>query len=112
MKTIETGARSLGFSWTSLPCGARTTSKPHSWGAERFTDGAVRTATPHDVHFGLAAQRLAMRADVLATAYAAHPERLPAGRPAPPVVSGFEPENLVTGVAAAAGNLPFDRAVA
>jgi putative transposase len=35
------------------------------------------------VHFGLTAQRLATRADVLATAYAAHPERFPAGRPAP-----------------------------
>jgi cation:H+ antiporter len=48
------------------------------WGAERFTDGAVRTAT-----------RLG-----LSTFYVGA------------VVSGFEPENLVTGVAAAAGNLP------
>ena len=48
------------------------------WGAERFTDGAVRTAT----RFGLS------------TFYVGA------------VVSGFEPENLVTGVAAAAGNLP------
>jgi len=39
--------------------------------------------TPHDVHFGLAAQRLAERAAVLTTAYAAHPERFPAGRPMP-----------------------------
>src|SRR5437667_5040355 len=39
--------------------------------------------TPHDVHFGLAEQRVAERAGVLATAYAAHPERFPAGRPAP-----------------------------
>src|SRR5438552_14407285 len=39
--------------------------------------------TPHDVHFGLAEQRVAERAGVLATAYAAHPERVPAGRPAP-----------------------------
>jgi putative transposase len=39
--------------------------------------------TPHDVHFGLAAQRVAERAAVLTTAYAAHPERFPAGRPMP-----------------------------
>ena len=39
--------------------------------------------TPHDVHFGLAEQRVAERAGVLATAYAAHPERFPAGCPAP-----------------------------
>jgi cation:H+ antiporter len=48
------------------------------WGAERFTDGAVRTAT----RFGLSMFYVGA------------------------VVSGFEPENLVTGVAAAAGNLP------
>lgn len=36
-----------------------------------------------DVHLGVAARRLAMRADVLAAAYVAHPERFPAGRPAP-----------------------------
>ncbi len=39
--------------------------------------------TPHDVHVGLAAQRVAERAAVLTTAYAAHPERFPAGRPIP-----------------------------
>jgi len=35
------------------------------------------------VHFGLAEQRVAERAAVLTTAYAAHPERFPAGRPRP-----------------------------
>jgi putative transposase len=40
--------------------------------------------TPHDVHFGLAEQRLAARATVLATAYAVHPERFPRGLPQPP----------------------------
>ena len=40
--------------------------------------------TPHDVHFGLAEQRMAARATVLATAYAAHPERFPRGLPLPP----------------------------
>ena len=39
--------------------------------------------TPHDVHFGLAEHRVAKRAAVLATAYAAHPERFPAGHPKP-----------------------------
>jgi len=39
--------------------------------------------TPHDVHFGLAEHRVAKRAAVLATAYAAHPERFPAGHPTP-----------------------------
>ena len=40
--------------------------------------------TPHDVHYGLTEQRVAARAVVLATAYAAHPERFPAGLPRPP----------------------------
>jgi putative transposase len=35
--------------------------------------------TPHDVHHGVAAQRLAERAGVLAAAYRAHPERFPHG---------------------------------
>jgi putative transposase len=39
--------------------------------------------TPADVHHGLAEQRVAARATVLATAYAAHPERFSAGPPAP-----------------------------
>jgi len=40
--------------------------------------------TPADVHHGRAEQRVAARATVLATAYAAHPERFPAGQPHPP----------------------------
>jgi len=40
--------------------------------------------TPADVHHGLAEQRVAARATVLATAYAAHPERFPRGLPQPP----------------------------
>jgi putative transposase len=39
--------------------------------------------TPADVHHGRAEARLAARALVLATAYTAHPERFPAGRPVP-----------------------------
>jgi putative transposase len=40
--------------------------------------------TPADVHHGLAEQRVAARATVLATAYAAHPERFSGGLPQPP----------------------------
>jgi putative transposase len=40
--------------------------------------------TPADVHHGVAEQRVAARATVLATAYAAHSERFPAGLPHPP----------------------------
>jgi putative transposase len=40
--------------------------------------------TPFDVHHGLAEQRVAGRAAVLATAYATNPERFPAGLPHPP----------------------------
>ena len=54
-----------------------------AWYNEAHHHSGLGLLTPHDVHFGLAAQRLATRADVLATAYAAHPERFPAGRPAP-----------------------------
>jgi putative transposase len=40
--------------------------------------------TPYDVHYGLTEQRVAARAAVLTAAYAAHPERFPAGQPHPP----------------------------
>jgi putative transposase len=40
--------------------------------------------TPYDVHHGLADQRIAGRAHVLASAYAAHPERFVGGLPQPP----------------------------
>jgi putative transposase len=40
--------------------------------------------TPHDVHYGLAEQRMVARVTVLAAAYAAHPERFPRGLPRPP----------------------------
>src|SRR5262249_60208605 len=40
--------------------------------------------TPADVHHGVAEQRVAARAAVLATAHAAHPERFPGGLPQPP----------------------------
>jgi len=40
--------------------------------------------TPADMHHGVAEQRIAARATVLAAAYAAHRERFPAGLPQPP----------------------------
>ena len=40
--------------------------------------------TPHDVHYGLADARIASRAETLAAAHAAHPERFPRGVPQPP----------------------------
>ena len=39
--------------------------------------------TPEDVHYGRAAHRVAARAQVLALAYAAHPERFVRGIPQP-----------------------------
>ena len=39
--------------------------------------------TPHDVHYGLAAERVRARAAVLAAAFDGHPERFVAGRPRP-----------------------------
>jgi len=39
--------------------------------------------TPHDVHYGLAAAKRERRAEVLAAAFARHPERFPHGTPQP-----------------------------
>jgi putative transposase len=40
--------------------------------------------TPHDVHYGLAEARVVARAEILAAAHTAHPERFPRGVPQPP----------------------------
>jgi putative transposase len=40
--------------------------------------------TPHDVHHGLAAARVTERAVTLASAWRAHTERFPRGKPVPP----------------------------
>jgi putative transposase len=42
--------------------------------------------TPHDVHYGLADEKIAKRAVVLALAHAAHPERFTKGAPQPPAL--------------------------
>jgi putative transposase len=44
--------------------------------------------TPHDVHYGLSEKRRAHRAEVLARAYAAHPERFVRGLPRPAETPG------------------------
>ena len=54
------------------------------WYNTEHHHSALGLLTPADVHHGRAEQRLAARATVLATAYAVHPERFPAGRPHPP----------------------------
>lgn len=77
------------------------------WYNNEHRHSALAMLTPHDVHYGLAEQRLAERATVLATAYATHPERFPHGMPVPgilpkavwinkPVSCGCEKENDLT----------------
>ncbi len=53
------------------------------WYNNRHRHDALALLTPHDVHHGLVAQRLAQRARVLDAAYAAHPERFVRGAPLP-----------------------------
>jgi putative transposase len=55
------------------------------WYNTEHRHSGIGLLTPHDVHYGLAIHRVAARASVLATAYAAHPERFVAGLPEPPV---------------------------
>ena len=55
-----------------------------SWYNTEHHHSSLGLLTPYDVHHGLAVQRAAARATVLATAYAAHPERFPGGLPQPP----------------------------
>ena len=42
--------------------------------------------TPNDIHAGLAQEKWNQRAEVLARAYVAHPERFPRGSPKPPAL--------------------------
>jgi putative transposase len=53
------------------------------WYNTEHRHSGLAMLTPHDVHYGLAEQRQAERAAVLAAAYAAHPERFPHGVPTP-----------------------------
>ncbi len=56
------------------------------WYNHQHRHGSLGLLTPHDVHYGLAEQRLAERARVLRAAHAAHPERFPNGMPTPGVL--------------------------
>ena len=59
-----------------------------TWYNTEHRHSGLAMLTPHDVHDGLAEQRLAERAAVLAAAYAAHPERFPRGAPTPGTLPG------------------------
>ena len=78
------------------------------WYNNEHRHSGLAMLTPHDVHHGLAEERLAERARVLAAAYAAHPERFPHGPPMlsrlpqavwinKPVLCGCEENNGSTG---------------
>jgi transposase InsO family protein len=54
-----------------------------AWYNTAHRHSGLALLTPQDVHHGVAQQRLAARAAVLAAAYAAHPERFPRGLPTP-----------------------------
>jgi putative transposase len=53
------------------------------WYNNEHHHGSLGLCTPRDVHYGLAARTLQRRADVLAAAFLAHPERFLRGRPVP-----------------------------
>ncbi len=53
------------------------------WYNREHHHSGIGLLTPEDVHFGRAANRIAARAEVLASAYVAHPERFVRGVPHP-----------------------------
>ncbi len=53
------------------------------WYNHEHRHGSLGLCTPYEVHHGLAGATLARRADVLETAFLAHPERFPHGCPVP-----------------------------
>jgi putative transposase len=69
------------------------------WYNTEHRHSGIGLLTPHDVHHGLAAQRITARNAVLAAAHAAHPERFPAGPPrhrAEPVAVWINPPRRPT----------------
>jgi putative transposase len=56
------------------------------WYNHEHHHGGLGLHTPHEVHSGLAKERRAARARVLAAAHTAHPERFVHGVPAPPAL--------------------------
>jgi putative transposase len=55
-----------------------------AWYNAEHRHSGIGLLTAHDVHYGLADQRVEARTGVLSAAYAAHPERFVAGLPRPP----------------------------
>jgi putative transposase len=55
-----------------------------AWYNDQHRHGGLGLLTPSDVHYGLAEARVAARAETLAAAHAAHPERFTRGMPQPP----------------------------
>jgi putative transposase len=55
-----------------------------AWYNTEHRHSGIALHTPHDVHYGLAAQRTADRQNALLEAFQAHPERFPNGQPKPP----------------------------
>jgi putative transposase len=69
--------------------GALQDARSHSadffgWYNNEHHHSGIGLLTPHEMHHGLAEARTAQRTNVLAAAYAAHPERFPNGIPMPP----------------------------
>jgi putative transposase len=74
-----------------------------AWYNTQHHHDSLGLLTPHDVHHGLAAERLAARARVLDAAYAAHPERFvrrPPTPAAPPEAVWINPPKNATEPAA------------
>lgn len=70
-----------------------------SWYNTEHRHSGLGLHTPHDVHYGLAADRRAARATVLAAAYAATPERFVRRMPTPPALPSaawINPPKLLT----------------
>lgn len=56
------------------------------WYNTEHHHSGIGLLTPHDVHYGKAAQRVADRAEVLTSAFHRHPERFVRGLPRPPAL--------------------------
>jgi putative transposase len=55
-----------------------------AWYNQEHHHVSLGLMTPNDMHSGIAQEKWRNRADILAAAYAAHPERFPHGCPTPP----------------------------
>lgn len=67
-----------------LPHGHRHCDDFFEWYNNEHHHSSLGLMTPHDVHYGLAQAKLLSRAQALAAAFEAHPERFPHGPPSPP----------------------------